>query len=615
MTHSTATPATNFLRRADGLLRKWGPLLLLIFAVCYYGQYYRSDLNLGGEGGTTAVNAMRLNEGWLPIKDTTLNYNVMWFYPVAWLFRITGPDYIALRVFFFVLCFAAAVLGFLIVRRVTGLGWYALGVGLLIALIPGMLFRNYVGLLPLLNAWALLHAFVFATRPGAKRWEWFAGAGLVLGLTCLIRIEQALFFSVIYLGLAVLYPMGVRGEFLRRVPVAIGGAVVCFMMVAVAHVPFYLDAHHRGFGPEFVGQYSTMWNQLRYEVQRRLPGSHASSPRELEEISVSSAKDRLIPIRFEKTPKNWAKQALDLKREEMDRSGRPRQGLRDLFKQDSVYDAIFILILHLPILVSVILIAAAGSALAWALVATNAALKEASLVCLVTLGSALTLFSQYFFFRPDTPHLSEFMVPFLVAMACACFFSARWIASTRSWSVRAVCVAFIGLCAATQGLFVLHSFPKESAGTIAATRKRSNEATAQNGVRVLLKRREAERVQAIHDLIMSHSKPGEWVVTFPYSPTINFMTNRPSYLKSLYVDNASAPRNFTEATVREFNEYQPAVIVIDQRDINDTEYSRFRNWASPVYQWVRQHYVRVGGELDLDDNEIYVRPDKVPPQI
>ena len=56
----------------------------------------------------------------------------------------------------------------------------------------------------------------------------------------------------------------------------------------------------------------------------------------------------------------------------------------------------------------------------------NFPLRTDSLALLVTTGSALTLFPQYFFFRPDTPHLSEFMAPFLVAMACALWVAFRW---------------------------------------------------------------------------------------------------------------------------------------------------------------------------------------------
>ncbi|MGH8048883.1 MAG: hypothetical protein ACREKL_16700 [Chthoniobacterales bacterium] len=599
------------------MLRKWGPLVLVVFAVCYYGQYYRSGLNLGGEGGTVAVNAIRLNEGWLPIKDTTLNYNVLWFYPVAWLFKITGPDYIALRIYFFALCLAAGLMGFLIVRRVTGLGWYALGAGLLIVAIPGMQFRNYVGLLPLLNAWVLLHAFVLAPRPGMRKWLWFACAGLVLGLTFLVRIEEGMFFSAIYFGLVALYPMGVRGEFLKRATTAIGGGILCAAVAVAIHLPFYADAKIRDFGPEFIGQYSTIWHQIIYEIDRRIPGGHASAESFAPPVvSAPAMQGEWIPVRFKGAPKNWAEKVIAEreKHDGMDRGGRPRQELRDLFHQASVYDGIFILILHLPILVSAIVIAAAGSVLAWAIIRANAKAKESALVCLVTLGSALTLFSQYFFFRPDTPHLSEFMIPFMIAMACASFYAMQVAVGFCSWIVRLGCVGFVALCVISEGLFVFHSFQKESAGTIAAARKRSSEVVAENGVRVLLKERERDRIQAIHDLIMDNSQPGEWVVTFPYSPTINFMTNRPSYLKNLYVDNASAGRNFKEEMINDLRENNPAVIVIDQRDINDTEISRFKNWAAPVYEWIRQHYTRVGADLDLDGNEIYVRPGKLQPQ-
>ena len=592
--------------RIDAALRAWGPLLLAIFAICYYSQYYRSGLNLGGEGGTIAVNAIRLNEGWLPIKDTTLNYNVLWFYPVAWLFKLTGPDYIALRIYFFALCAASGLLGFLIVRRVTRLGWLALGVGLLIVAIPGMQFRNYMGLLPLLNVWALLNAFVL--RDTQRRWLWFAIAGLALGLTFLVRIDLGVFFSAIYAGSAALYPLGVRGEFWKRIPVAAGGGALCMLVAAAIHWPFYADAQRRGFGPEFTSQYTRILSYIQYEAGKRLVPQQAAA------LPVrSSFAPQLTPVRFQKSPKNWAElaKAEREKRERELRQGRPREDLRDLFKQPSLTDAIFVLALYLPILVSAIIAAAAGCALAWAIFKADARLKESALTALVTLGAALTLFSQYFFFRPDTPHLSEFMIPFLVAMTCASFLAARRALATRSWIMRIGGWSFVALCVVGEALYFAHAFPKESAGTIAAARKRTCEVVADNGVRVFVKRRECEWLQQLHEAIVSHSAPGEWVVTFPYSPTINFMTNRPSYLKDLYVDNATAGRHFTQDKIAELEQFRPAVIVIDERDINRTEFSRFKNWAAPFYAYIRAHYVEVGR---FDTNEVYARPDKVPPR-
>lgn len=597
--------ALQLWRRADEALRKWGPLVLLVFAICYYGQYYRSGLNLGGEGGTVAVNAMRLNDGWLPIKGTTLNYNVLWFYPVAWLFQLTGPDYIALRVYFFALCVVTAVLAFLIVRRVSGSGWYATFVGVLLLVLPGMMFRNYMGLLTVANAWVLLQAFVFEAKPAARRWLWFVLAGVVLGLTFLVRIDVGMFFAVIYLGLAVLYPLGVRGEFVRRVPVAIGGGLLCALAAMAMHLPFYFDARNRGFGPEFANQYPTMWNQVRFEVERRAqPQQPAPTPQ-----AQAQAEQETKPV-----AKKPAIPAGEQRIATMDRGGRARTELRDLFRQGSFSNAVFVVILYLPIAVAAVMVATAAVALLFGLVRARAEFREAALVCLVTTGAALTLFSQYFFFRPDTPHLSEFMVAFTVAMACACVYAVRLATGARFRLMRAAAWSFVALCVVSQGLYFGHSFQKESSGSIAAKFKRKKEAVADNGVRVWLKSREQPQIQAIHDLVVRYSRPGEWVVTFPYSPTINFMTDRPSYLKSLYIDNSNAGRNFQADLIGEFEKFRPAVIVIDQRDINKTEFSRFKNWAAPVYRYIRRHYVRVGGKLDLDENEIYVRPDKISSQ-
>ncbi len=576
--------------RIDPWLRRFGALLLVVFALIYYGQYYRSDLNLGGEGGTEGVIAMRLNEGALPIVDTFLGYNVMWFYPIAWLFRAVGPDYVALRIYFFAICLAMAVVAFLTVRRVTGQGWLAVGTGLLIVLIPGMLFRNYMGFLPVLNAYLLLQAFVLESRPGrsaAWRWIWWALAGLGLGLTLLVRVDLGLFIGVIATGLVVLYPLGVRGEFRRRLVGAVAAGAVLCLGVFATHFPVYLDAANRGFGAEFLGQYPTEVSRLRYQFNKDVMAAAPEPASDWRRVA------------------NQAPAASD--------GGdvtRPRESLGSLFEQESFYDAAFVIALHLPLAISAIIFIFAGAGLAWAIVARDRERRASSLTCLVTLGCALTLFPQYYFFRPDTPHLSEFMCPFLVAMVCASWHAVRW--SGSSWALRVPSWAFVGLCLIGEGLYFYHSFPKESAGTIAASRKRSHEFIGDNGVRVWLKRREQERIAAIYEAVSVHSQPDDWVVTFPYSPTINFMTNRRSYLRNLYNDNASveSESKWIQNAIRDIREKRPAVIVISDEDINQTEYSRFKNWAAPVRDHVRMNYVLIGV---FKEYEIFVRPDRLTP--
>ncbi len=577
--------------RTDPWLRRLGPLVLLAFALFYYGQYYRSDLNLGGEGGTAGVIAMRLNEGALPIVDTFLGYNVMWFYPIAWLFRVVGPDYVALRIYFFAICLAMGVVAFLTIRRVTGQGWLAVGTGLLIVLIPGMLFRNYMGFLPLLNGYLFLQAFVLEPRVGRSpiwRWVWWTLAGLGLGLTLLVRVDLGLFMSVIAAGLVVLYPLGVRGEFRRRLMAAVAAAAILVAGVLATHLPVYLDAERRGFGAEFLGQYPTEVSRLRYQFEKDVLAV-------AEPVVIDSASD-------------WRRVA-DQPNPDGDVT-RPRESLGALFEQESFYDAAFIIALHLPLAISAIIFVVASGGLLWAIVARDRERRAGSLTCLVTLGVALTLFPQYFFFRPDTPHLSEFMCPFLVALVCASWHAVRLAGS--SWTLRVPCWAFVGLCLLGEGIYFYHSFPKESAGTIAASRKRSHELIADNGVRVWLKRREQERVAAIYEAVSIHSRPDDWVVTFPYSPTINFMTNRRSYLRNLYNDNASveSESKWIAQAIRDIREKRPAVIVITDHAVNQTEYSRFKNWAAPVRDHVRMNYVLVGV---FKEYEIFVRPDRLTP--
>lgn len=629
----------------DRLLAKWGVLALLALAAIYYAQYYRSELNLGGEGGTTAVIALRLMEGQLPFIDTYLGYNVMWFYPVVALFQLTGPDFVALRIYFFVLCAAIGIFGFLTVRRVTGIGWLSLGVGVLLILIPGMLFRNYMGLLPVLNGWALVGAFCVAHRKGWRTWLAYFVGGLVLGLTYLVRTDLGHFFLIIYLGAALLIPFGRRGRVLGSIGHAILAATLVLGGAVAVHSPVYFDARARGFDQEFLGQYSNQVAYFRHEIESKILGvaappenpsatriDSAAPPEKLPkktnpvkdsggESSDQRAKKKDGPSETKAAPakkkEKLAKVDSDQPLGEVDDEAdsedlpaehtRPRGGVAEFMAAESFYDRAFIIALYLPVLVALVLVGVASIAFLRAIWRVDESLKREMLACLLLAGSALTVFPQYFFFRPDTPHLAEFMCPFLIAMACASFVAVRAARRSESGIARIAAVLFVALCVVTQGIYVYHSYPKTSAGTIAAKRKRSHEFIADNGVRVFVKRREAERLRDMFQTIVAHAEPGDWLITYPYSPTINFMTNRPSYLYNLYVDNATAPPNFNKRTRREIREFEPAVIVIDDRPINNTEMSQFSNWAKEVHGFIERNYELVG---EFESNSVYARPDR-----
>jgi len=263
---------------------------------------------------------------------------------------------------------------------------------------------------------------------------------------------------------------------------------------------------------------------------------------------------------------------------------------------------------YLPLLISVIAIIAGGIGLLLALIRRDPAEKERFLYPLTVLGCALTLLPQFLFFRPDTPHLSEMMVSYLAALSLFVW-AAGWSALCGPGRVRRVSAGLFAIvCAAAAVIYFSHAFPKDSSGSIAAKKMASHEFRALNGVNVNVRDREAAWLAGLRDAVLRHSSPGEYVLCLPYSPTINFMTDRPSPMHNLYVDNSTAGNDFEASFPAMIIGSSPAVVVIDQRRINKNEQSRFRSWAPGPYQWLCENYVYFGRYFR---SEVFVRKDKI----
>ncbi len=573
-------------------------MVVAVTAFLSYARYWRCGLTLTGEGGTIAVLAMRLLEGQRPMVDTFLGYNLMWFQPVVWLFQAVGPNYLALRAFFFVLCGLTGVMTFFVVRRVTGSGWYSVVAALGPVLIPGMMFRNYMGFVGVLNMLALLMAWVYParSRPGLVLRTAFAG--LALGLTFLIRIELGAFFLAITLGLAGLHPWGRPGSTRARIVDAAIGLAMTLAVACAAHVPFLIDARARGYERPFVDQYLGWVNMMGHFLSIET-GNHEAA----QEARRADIRKRAEAVGF---PVEQAMQAVA----EAERKGDSQMvnflqkpSPLAVFGKTPDADRLFAAVLWLPIAAAGLIVMVSGAAFLCALRRGDDDLRAGSLALLVTTGSALTLFPQYFFFRPDTPHLSEFMVPFFAALACATWMMVRW---ARHGGVASVgWIVALG-CVVNAGLYFAHALPAESAGTAAARLKRNHEFVGANGVRVKLKEREHREISELFRLITTHTKPDDWVVTYPYSPTVNFLTNRRSYEYNLYVDNAHNVVNFFPETRAEIEKFHPAAILIDNRAVNGTDASRFQNWAAETYAWIKANYVYAG---TFRKQELYFRPD------
>ncbi|MEI6279158.1 MAG: hypothetical protein WCQ16_07235 [Verrucomicrobiae bacterium] len=597
-------PATQAIRRiADLILRnpradRLIPWILAGFSVFYYSLYANAGLNLGGEGGTAGVVAMRLMAGQRPIVDTFLGYNVMWFFPVAWMFDLTGPNYLVLRWYFFAFCTVSGLLTYFVVHGYTRNAWYSAIPAVMVIMVPGMLFRNYMPFLGILNAFLLTRAFVMRRASSGKSLAWMLAAGLGLGVTFLFRIDIGIFCTVIFLGLAILFPFGVRGLFLKRAGLAAAGAAGGLVLAWTVHLPVWNEAKARGYDRAFLEQYTGWLGMITTEFRQQV---------------ADLSEDGKSVVTVESTPTTGPAAPASGKKPRAEswegRGALVRAPVSHAFYGKKWTDKSLALSTYFPILISVIAILAGGLGLLVALFRRNPEGKERLLYPLTVLGCALALFPQFFFFRPDTPHLSEMMVPFLAALALFVWAAGRYALQSRRPAARVAAAGFAALCVTAGAIYFSHAFPKESSGSIAAKKKASHEFRALNGVNVKVRDREAAWLPGLRDAVLRHSSPGEYVLCLPYSPTINFMTDRPSPLYNLYVDNATAGKGFAKYFQKLMADYSPAVVVIDQRHINANEISRFRNWAPEPYRWLHENYVFFGRYFR---NEVFVRRDRAP---
>jgi hypothetical protein len=608
-----------FHSRATGAADRLMPWLLAGFAVVYYSLYVRAGLNLGGEGGTAGVVALRLLDGQRPFVDTFLGYNVLWFFPVAGLFEITGPSYLALRWYFFAFCTASGLLVYFVVHGHTRNPWYSAVPAVMAILVPGMIFRNYMPFLGILNAFLLTRAFVIPRKSSRRSLAWMAAAGAGLGLTFLFRIDLGVFCTVIFLGLAVLYPLGEPGA-RRRAGLAAAGAAAGLALAWALHLPVWADAKARGYDRAFLEQYTGWITMIAAEFRRQMSdlAENDTPPAVAPPAADPAASTTPIPA---------ASPALEVNSWE-DRGALARVPLSDAIFGRKWIQKAFAISTYLPILISVIAVLTGGIALLAALVRRDPVTKERMLYPLTVLGCALALLPQFLFFRPDTPHLSEMMVPFLAALALivwecgraavACFLPTVPAGSDTGEPARrrglrmlggGALADFAALCIAAAAIYLSLGLAKESAGSIAAKKSVKTEFRALNGVDVLVRERDVAWLGGLRDAVLRHASPGEFVLCLPYSPTINFMTDRPSPLHNLYVDNATAGGGFAADFLALMTGKRPPVVVVDERRINRNDQSRFSNWAPGPYRWLHENYVYFGRYAR---NEVFVRPDRAP---
>ena len=573
-------------------LRRWLPAMIIVAAaLAYYGSYLRYWFNPHDEGGTVCLIAQRLMQGERPWADVALGYNIGWFYPLVGLFHLTGVNYLAARAFFFALSTITALLGCGIVTRLSGSRWLGCGVGLVLVVLPGSQFKNYIPLAEMANTACLIHLLHVDF---AARRKWFGAValgGAVLGLTALLRVEIAIFFAVIWALLLLLILLDKRLALARRAAHLLLGAALLAAVACAVQVPPYLHLRTLGVEAHFLGQIPTWFGFLRSSAKNQIeaPAQPAAPPAPAPAPVVASAAAPPGP----------------------DRSTLPRHSITGIWhprtnsgQPGDRWDRILAFLTYAPLLGFGLFFLGGVVGLVGRVVRGDFTIAERSMKWLLLIGGSLTTFPQFFFFRPDRPHLSEFMPGYILAMAgCMVLLRPRGEKCSRPRIVLTTAFA-LGLLLHL-AVFALFAFHHPSAGTAAARIGRKTKFAGENGVRVRAFKREAQILATIRDAVLTHSRPDDFLICYPYMPGYNLMTNRRTYLRNVYIDNATHSSNWAANTIRDFEEKKPAVVIIDNRAINGLAASRFSHWAAPVYDYVKIHYARVA-EIKSADETIEV---------
>ncbi len=550
-------------------------LFLLLFAFFYYSYYYRCSLYPAGEGGCEGVTALRLLSGKVPIRDVTLNYNLLWFYPIVLLFKFFGPSYTALRIYFFAMATLTGLLAFWITRKTTHCYSLALLAGIVALLLPGQLFRNYMAFCVMLNMLCFLKTFALPCSSVKKHFLWMIATGCSLGMTFLIRIDLGFFLSSLFGGLLCLYPwfknqQSKKYSLKKRLLflfIALTSGLGGFLLF---HLPTYFYAEQRGFATPFAAQYQ-QWPHMIIVQGNHLLETALNYKKSQAHLSYASeAPPQKSTVPSEKTEKSNLR--------------RP-----SFFSSSDLRERIMTIAVYLPLVCAFLLLLITLLFFTLGFIKKKSIFTSLAWIFLIMLSSSLVLFPQYFFWRPDMVHLSEFMVPMTTTLIVASSLLWRFLRGSNVL-LKFLLLLFLLFALANLSIYFLIGIQSQSTGGIAISQGRDQEFVGANGVRVHLTPHEFEETQAIYKSIITHSLPGEYVLCYPYNPEINLMTDRPSYLKNLYCDDMTAGTNFDKVSIEEFEKYHPAVIVVTDWPINGTEHSRFSNWASQTYHYIQSHY-------------------------
>jgi len=544
----------------DALNRRRNTLVagaaLVLFASVYYSLIYRYGLNLADEGNVALIS-QRLLHGERPFLNVSLGYNVLWFYPISTLFRLFGTNLLLMRTYFYGISTASGLIAFMLLRRLDAPLWLAFAQGLAVISVTGQYFMAYIPFLVLSNLFAIT---LFLTSQ--RKTILSIGAGLLLGTTYLIRIDVGIFLTATWFGVILLHAVLLD----RRLRLNLIVAGNFFLGVAVMHLPFIYDAYHRHFLQPFAHQYSNIAGLILRPI---LPHPAQIVVKNQDQTGVAHASATAGTVM--ETHSAMVDKPPTLLR---------RHPFQQIFQKSPriEYRLLAFLTYIPPLLICALFLAGLYLCLSKKIAVDRWLLFSA------LLAGCLTAFPQFFFFRPDLPHLIEFMSGGLVALTCAGWL--LWSSQGRGRLSTAffMTIALVAIC------YLLLTLPNQYAGTIALRMNRHTNFRGANGVDVFLTKAEFEEVSALFSATIWNSTKKDYVVCYPYLPGVNFITARPTFQNFLDIDNLTQSQDWQQIEIAKIQKFRPAVIVIDDRTLNGTEESRFSHWATQMTKFIESHY-------------------------
>ncbi|MEI7869565.1 MAG: hypothetical protein WCI11_16875 [Candidatus Methylumidiphilus sp.] len=584
----------NLSQLSKGLI----PLIFLgTIAYFYYGAFFNYSFNLADEGSVALISE-RLYKGERPFVDVSVGYGLLWYYPIVGLFKLFGVKFYLIRIYFFVLAFVSSLFTYALLLQLTQKKVIALSVALLVLIFPGLMYQTYIPLLVISGAYVLFLFDVKTLKSTINPWLALFLNGIYLSFAFLIRGDIATVYTLLfflYHSLSVLQACIREGspKKLLIAPIRFLGIVIIIFITAL---PFSLNAKANGYLDAFLNHYSQFSKALVSVIHNRyflhsqtnalpadgtfqtvalndtlaLPAATLSDVGTLQTLALAE----LATLQIDDFPAGTLLQKL---------------GISSFFSAEGPHA--FLVVTYFPIFIflSIWLYLGLGF-FSQCFCSRKLAdfIGERTHLLILSL-CAFSTFPQFFVWRPDMPHFSEFMPGFMILLAYFLFI----LGQRNTATVGVVSVprpVFYFLCLLST-IFLIAFVSVYEEGLI-IRKNRDTRLQMEKGIDVWVSSDEYKVITRVVALVKENSKPDEFVLCFPYCPGFNFIADRPTFQHSFYVDDSvlNSDPSWLEQMRQDIAIKKPKVIVISDWAINGTEISRFRNWAKLLYDEITQNY-------------------------